>query len=255
VHCTVTNTPPPPSVLLFIISDLHLPQSPGIFHKNILPFKFYHHTHAMARNHQHRRSNRKHHHGRPSSGASTMPPTTVSQERTSTTTDNVSSHLQCRSFNEGVVSPPATMVPEHGHDTRHAAFLCIADASHSHGSQVPVTMVDAIPGPLALRYPVPIASIDADVPAPASSFCGTPIEMFPGGFSIESHSGGSVASTSPAMVMQTMITGIQDMFHCQTIAAHKDSLARIASEDEAQAIHHQGPDCDFSSVTRTRPLA
>jgi hypothetical protein len=59
--------------------------------------------------------------------------------------------------------------------------------------------------------------------------------MFPYGFSIESHSGGSVASTSSALVMQTMITGIQDIFRCQTITAREDRLARITSEDEARA--------------------
>jgi hypothetical protein len=83
-----------PSVLLFIISDLDLPRSPGIFHKNMLPFNFYHQTHTMARNHQHRRSDRKHHHGRPSSGELTMLPNTVSQERTAMTTGNASSRLQ-----------------------------------------------------------------------------------------------------------------------------------------------------------------
>jgi hypothetical protein len=150
----------------------------------------------MARNHQHCRSNRKHHHGRPSSGASTMAPTTVSQEHTTTTTGNASSHRQRQSFNEGVVSPPAIMAPEHGHDTHHAASLRIADASRSHDSQVPVTTVDVIPGPPPSWYPVSIASIDVDVPPTASSFCGTHIDMFPHGFSVESHSGGLVASTN-----------------------------------------------------------
>jgi hypothetical protein len=190
-----------PSVLLFIISDLDLPQSPGIFHKNILPFKFYHQIHAMARNHQQGYLTRKHHQGHPSSGASTIPPTTVSQERTTTNTGNASSCCQRLSFNEGVVSPPATMSPEHDNDTRHAASLHIADASRSYDSQVPVTTVAVILGPPPLRYPVSIASIDAGVPPPASYFYGTPIEMFPNGFSIESHSGYSVASESSVLVM------------------------------------------------------
>jgi hypothetical protein len=144
------------------------------------------------------------------------------------------------------------MAPGHGHDTRHVASFHIADASLSHGSQVPVTTVAFIPGPPASRYPVSIASIDADVPPPALSFCGTPIEMSPDGFSIESHSGGSVASTSSALVMQTMINGIQDMFRRQTITAREYHLARIASEDEARAARLRF-EADIKSLISTSP--
>jgi hypothetical protein len=164
-----------PSVILFIISDLDLPRSPGIFQKNILPFKFYHQTNAMACNHQHRHSNWKHRHGCPLSGASQMPPTDVSQERTAKTTGNASSRLQHRSFNEGIASPPATITPEHGHYTCHAASLCIADASRYHESQIPVTTVAVFPGSPASRYLVSTPYIDVDIPPPALSFWGTPI--------------------------------------------------------------------------------
>jgi hypothetical protein len=116
-----------------------------------------------------------------------MPPTTISQDPTSTTTGNARSRHQRRLVNEGVASPPATVAPIHSHDTHYAASIRTRDASRYRYSQVPITAFAVLPGTPDSSYPVSIASIDADVRPPASSFCGTPIEMSPDDFSIYYH--------------------------------------------------------------------
>jgi hypothetical protein len=77
--------------------------------------------------------------------------------------------------------------------------------------------------------------MDADGPPLASSFFGAPIETFPDGCSIESHSGGSCNSTDSALVIKIASNGITYMFHRHTITDQYDRIARLTSEDEAQA--------------------
>jgi hypothetical protein len=77
--------------------------------------------------------------------------------------------------------------------------------------------------------------------------------MFLDGFSIQSHSGGSFASTDPALVVHTMMNCIQDMFRHPTIMVQEERIAHLALEDAARA------DClrfeaDIRAIIPTVPM-
>jgi hypothetical protein len=98
---------------------------------------------------------------------------------------------------------------------------------------------------------VSLASSDADMPPRPSSFIGSPVEMFPDANGLSFSSGviaggatspsGSHTSALPYLAMQTLVSGLQDMFHRQAVATQEDHQDRRRFEAEMKTLLESTP--------------